>query len=77
MSKHFEGALGKVFTVKDEVKTTYAQILKEKDEIKEKQKAQPTGLGDISIKKEDKEVISKNLKLLWQTLDMNNNREGR
>ena len=65
-SKEFEETVDTVCTVKDEVKSTYAQILQEKNEIKAKQND-----GNMNIKKEVKEIIRKNPRLIRETADMN------
>ena len=65
-NKEFEESIDTVCTVKEEIKSTYAQILKEKDEIKNKQKDE-----NMDIKKEVKEIIRKNPKLIRETVDMN------
>ena len=66
-NKAFEESVDTVCTVKDEVATTYAQILKEKDEIKNKKQ------NEVSkdIKKEVKDIIRSNPKLIRETADMN------
>ena len=64
-SKDFEESVDTVCTVQDEIRTTYAQILKEKEEIKKNKS------NDENIRKEVKEVIRKNPKLIRETVDMN------
>ena len=65
--KEFEESVDTVCTVKDEVRSTYAQILEEKDEIKNNTQTD----GNVDIKKEVKEIIRKNPKLIRETVDMN------
>ena len=67
-TKAFEESVDTVCTVKDEVKSTYAQILKEKGEIKNNNKQ---NYKNMDIKKEVKEIIRKNPKLIRETVDMN------
>lgn len=66
-NKAFEESVDTVCTVQNEVKSIYAQILKEKDEIKNNKQND----GTKDIKKEVKEVIRKNPKLIRETIDMN------
>lgn len=64
-SKEFEESVDTVCTVQDEIRSTYAQIMKEKDEISKNKQ------NDEKIRKEVKEVIRKNPKLIRETVDMN------
>ena len=66
-NKEFEDSVDTVCTVQDEVRSTYAQILKEKDEMKNNKQSNE----NKDIKKEVKEVIRKNPKLIRETIDMN------
>ena len=53
--------------MQDEVRSTYAQILKEKDEMKNNKPKDE----NMDIKKEVKEIIRRNPKLIRETVDMN------
>ena len=66
-NKAFEESVDTVCTVQDEVRSTYAQILKEKDEMKNNKPKDE----NMDIKKEVKEIIRRNPKLIRETVDMN------
>ena len=66
-TKEFEESVDTVCTVKDEIKSTYAQILEEKDEIMSNKQNDE----NMNIKQEIKEIIRNNPKLIRETVDMN------
>lgn len=69
--KEFEESVDKVHSVKEEIKTTFAEILKQKDEMKNSQMVEKQQASQIDIRQEVKDVIRKNAKLLRETVDMN------
>jgi len=69
--KEFQETVGQVHSVKDEVKNTYSEILKQHEEIKSNQNVEQQAARQVDITKEVKEVIRKNGKLIREAVDMN------
>lgn len=66
IEEKIEQATGVVNACKEEINTTFAQVLKQKGELEKKEKQ----VEELNIKKEVKDVIRQNAKFVKQTVDM-------